>query len=84
MLTKKVNGVWFKGQYAENLERFEKGNNVSVVNFKNGSWEATKQIGNFLCLLDKAKIKYRKIGKSLRSINIFKVYNSNEQLTRKI
>ena len=76
MLTKKVNGVWFKGQYAENLERFEKGNNVSVVNFKNGSWEATKQIGRFWDLLNNAKIKYNILGKSLRTLYFSKTDNN--------
>lgn len=70
MNTKKVNGVWFKGQYADVLEYFMKGNEVTMHDFSNGSWEATTKVGHFTSLLDKAGIKYTTEGTSLRSLVI--------------
>jgi len=69
MKTTKLNGVWFRGQYAENLELLEKGCAINMIYFNNGTWDATKQVGNFLALLNKAKVNYTINGKkTLRSM----------------
>lgn len=72
MKTIKVNGVLFKGQYADNYEFLIKGEQIIDIScFKNGKWEATKQIGRFMDLLDKAKVEYIRRGESLRTTELY-------------
>lgn len=70
MKTINVNGISFKGQFAENYEFLMKGNKVSLWNFSNGSWEPTTKISRFMHLLNQAGIEYNKIGDSLRNTEL--------------
>ena len=57
---KTIKGIKFGGQYEENLERFLKGEEISVKNFHNGSWVATSKFGEFISRLDKIGYSYTK------------------------
>lgn len=66
MKTIKTNNVLFKGQFAKALEDMQKGYNITLNNFNNGTWEPTSKVAHFLYLLNKAGIDYNKAGISLR------------------
>lgn len=67
-----VNGVKFRGQFAENYETLIKGEEVIDINcFKNGAWEATTKISRFMDLLDQAKVDYVRRGESLRTTEVY-------------
>lgn len=70
MKTIKVNENWFRGQYAEALENLQKGYEVTINDFRNGSWEATTKISRFINLLNASGINYTTEGKSLRTMII--------------
>ena len=70
--TIKVNGVLFRGSYAEAYKAFEKGNKINMNYFNNGAWEPTTKVSRFIALLKKANIQFKTEGKSIRSTKIFK------------
>lgn len=63
----KVNGVNFRGQFGVAYEYLIKGHEITMNDFKNGSWEATSKISRFVDLLNQANVKYTKSGESLRT-----------------
>jgi hypothetical protein len=75
--TIQVNGIWFKGQYAEAYELFDMGKEITLENFHNGSYEATTPLIRFRELLSKAQInhhvRYKSARRSKRSSVISKL-----------
>lgn len=70
MKTIKQDGIWFRGQYAEALERLLKGNVITMRDFNNGTWEPTSQIARFIGLLNYTKLELEISGESLRQKEI--------------
>lgn len=70
MKTIKQDGIWFRGQYAEALERLLKGYVITMKDFKNGKWEPTTQIARFIGLLNYTKLELEISGESLRQKEI--------------
>lgn len=71
--TIKINGVWFRGQYANAFQEFMQGEEITIKNFKRGSWECTTNLQRFIDLLNQAKIGYKTYGTSFRSMVIVNV-----------
>jgi len=72
MKTINVNGISFRGQFAENYEFLMKGEQIIDIScFKNGAWEPTTKISRFMDLLDKAKVEYIRRGESLRTTELY-------------
>lgn len=65
-----VNGVNFRGQFANAYELLEKGHTINMGNFNNGSFEPTTKVKRFLMLIEKAGVKSEITGESLRSTKI--------------
>ena len=79
MKTINVNGISFRGQYADNYEFLMKGDQiVDMSYFSNGSWEPTSKISRFIDLLDKAKVDYVRRGESLRTTELYIIKNEWE------
>ena len=70
MKTIKLNGIWFRGQYANALERLLKGDVITMRYFKNGGWEPTSQIARFIWLLKNTELEIDISGESLRQKEI--------------
>jgi len=76
MKTVKINGILFKGQYAENVEWLLRGDIIDINDFKNGSWEATREIKRFIRLLNEANIVYTLKSNEKESIRSFVITNA--------
>ena len=63
-------GIWFRGQYAEALERLLKGKEITMNDFFNGGWEPTVKISRFIKLLNYTSLKVEIKGDSLRQTTI--------------
>ena len=69
----KYEGITFKGQYGDALQMLLEGKVIDMDDFYNGSWEATKQLGNFISKLKQTNINYvvnSNSNNSLRSTKI--------------
>lgn len=66
----KLNGVQFRGQFGEALEKLQSGEVITMNNFSNGGWEPTSKVERFLSLLKVANVDFENKGNSLRTVNI--------------
>ena len=66
----KLNNVVFRGQFEDALKNFLKDEVIDIRNFRNGAWEPTVQIQDFIKRLDTAKLEYIIEGKSIRQYKI--------------
>ena len=66
----KVNGVLFKGQYADGVEKLMKHKELTVNDFNNGSWEATTQLKRFIELVESANMNAIIEGECLRRATV--------------
>lgn len=77
---KKVNGVLFKGPYLENLKKLNKGETITHKNFGLGIYHTTIKLEFFTNLLDKANIKYNKVGTDYSNFKITRIKKQKSQL----